>query len=86
MSLDYSSLVTGLGPVMPDVEEDVVDSCRPALTSASASHVTSSIVDEEDDDDEFLPTVDPSNRVRDIHLDDEENPAMSELVKFCLLY
>ena len=85
MSLDYSSLVTGLGPVMPDVEEDVVDSHRPALTSASASLVASAaVVDDDDDDDEFLPTVDPSNRVRDIHLDDEENPAMSKFDPGCV--
>jgi hypothetical protein len=79
MSLDYSSLVTGLGPVMPDVEDDVVDTCRPALMSASASsHVASSNVvdDDVDDDDEFLPTVDPSHRVRDIDHDDDENRAM----------
>ncbi len=72
MSLDYSSLVTGLGPVMPDVEEEVDGGRHPLpLTSLAAASIAA------DDDDEFLPTVESASR----HSDDESS-TMCKFVGF----
>ena len=72
-SLEYSSLMTGLGASMPDVEEEEVDSCQrplPMLT-VQPSAAESALSDEIED--EFLPRVDPScNQLLLEELDDEE--------------
>ena len=85
-SLEYLSLLTGLGPSMPDVEEEEVDSGRsffPVATTASAPVTTSSHSDVAvvgpSDDDEFLPTADRSQLLLDELDDEEENSSLCEL-------
>ena len=65
--------MTGLGPVMPDVEE--VDSARPLLPLTS---LVAAVAPDEDDDSDFLPTVDRThqNILADELNDDEDNSAM----------
>jgi hypothetical protein len=83
--------MTGLGPSMPDVEEDEIDSGRnffPTSTTSSAPVTTSSIsevaVVGPTDDDEFLPTADRSQLLLDELDDEEENSSLCELSFKCL--
>ena len=87
-SLEYSSLLAGLGPSMPDVEEEEVDSGRsflPVTTSAPAAPVTTSSHSEvavvaPSDDDEFLPTADRNQLLLDELDDEEENSSLCKLL------
>ena len=71
--------MTGLGPSMPDVEDDEVDTGRRLLPLTSAASVHSDEIE-----DEFLPAVDP--RCSQLLIDElEEEEESSSLCKFLAL-